>query len=262
MSRRFLLAVRAGVLGVCLLATLALTSCGDDSGPGTVAGVNTAAAASVCQPIKSDAVPTLAQPASRYSVSLDDLGLSFITDIPATVVITADLYATSPNTTTIFDSPEAGKKLLAEWGYLDGYETAYVPEGRQTAILNGSYNIHIESHLFKDPAGAKKAYDYFETKLKGSGSNRVTAPTMANDSSAWQRVYGKVNNTSVNAVYHQYIFRRGNLVTILLTYGAEGFMKVDNACQLATIADAKAVGQKPAVEPTPTSNFTPPAGSR
>ena len=85
---------------------------------------------------------------------------------------------------------------------------------------------------------------------------------MANDSSSWQRVYGKVNNTSVNAVYHQYIFRRGNLVTILLTYGAEGFMKVDTACQLATIADAKAVGQKPAVEPTPTSNFTPPAGSR
>jgi hypothetical protein len=253
MSRRLLLTLCA-----CAIVSPALAACGGDSGKGTVAGVNTAAATSVCQPIKSDAAPTLAQPAGKYSVSIDDLGVSFITDIPGTFVLTLDSYSK----VTIFDSPEAGKKLLADWGYLGGYETGYTPEGREVAVLNGAYRIHVESHLFKDGGGAKKAYDYFESRLSTAGSQKVSSASMANDSSAWQRVYGKVNNTSVNAVYHQYMFRRGNLVTILLTYGAEGFMKIDTACQLATIADAKALGQKSAVEPTPTANYTPPAGSR
>jgi hypothetical protein len=39
-------------------------------------------------------------------------------------------------------------------------------------------------------------------------------------------------------------------------------MKVDTVCQLATVADAKALGKKEPIEPTPTSNYTPPAGSR
>jgi hypothetical protein len=54
---------------------------------------------------------------------------------------------------------------------------------------------------------------------------------------------------------------RGNVVTVVLTKGAEGLMKVDTAWQLASIADAKELGARKTIVPTPTSNFTPAAAA-
>jgi hypothetical protein len=53
------------------------------------------------------------------------------------------------------------------------------------------------------------------------------------------------------------IFQRGNVVEIILTKGAQGFMKIDHPWELARIADEKLLGERSAIEPTPVSNFKP-----
>ena len=143
---------------------------------------------------------------------------------------------------------------------LGGYETGYTPEGREKAVLQGGFYSKFETHLFGDADGAKKAFDRFASYLKGTqGNQAVSALSVGNQSVAYQRIEGKVPNSSVNAVFHYLLFRRGNLVSVVFTYGAEGFMKIDSAHELAVMVDQKALGKSNAVEPTPTSNYTPPA---
>lgn len=202
------------------------------------------------------ASPKLDMPVSRFAVSQDDLGIDFIVDIPATFAVTAEEYAKGSS----FSSQADGLAMLTEWGYRGGYETGYTPEGREKAVLNGGYYSKVETHLFKDEEGAKKAFTYLEARVKGiSGNQAVTANPVGNQWAAFRRLSGKVPGTSVNAVYHQYLFRRGNLIAAVLTYGADGFIKAETSRELASMVDQKALGKKNAVEPTPTSNFTPAA---
>jgi hypothetical protein len=118
----------------------------------------------------------------------------------------------------------------------------------------------VEIHLFKDEPGAKKAFEYFENRLK-NGAQSVNSTPVGNQSSAWKTVSGKVRSSQVDAAYHRIVFRRGNMVAVVLTYGADPFMKVDRVRALAQMVDEKALGQKATVEPTPTGNFTPPANT-
>jgi hypothetical protein len=193
-----------------------------------------------------------------YSISQDDLGPGYITDIPATFVLDVQNYGK----TATFSSEQEGQDLLTKWGYLGGYETGYSPEGRDVAVLNGAYYIKVEVHLFKDETGAKKAFDYFENRLRQAQSAQpVTAAQLGNQSSAWRTVFGKVPNSSVDAAYHRIVFRRGNLVSVVLTYGADPFMKVDTVRSLAVMVDQKALGEKTATEPTPVSSFVTPTPS-
>ena len=244
----------------CVLALLGVgaTACGGSSNA-TLPSVATAGAGASSAP--SGATPTadspsvspvLQPPASQYSINLNDLGTAFITDIPATYVLTVDNYAA----TKTFTSVAEGKKDLTKWGYLGGYETGYSPEGRQTAVLQGQYYISVESHLFKTVDGATQAFAYFQDRLKGQ-SQPISGPPVGNESSIWKLVEGTVPTSTVPAVYHRLIFRRGNLVTIVLTYGADKFMTVNIVHDLAVIVDEKALGHKKAIAPTPTSNFTP-----
>lgn len=256
--RRLSLAFCAGALSVMGFATV---SCGGSNGaktisstPGTAstAAAGTSAAANTT-PEDPNASPILAAPASRYSINLDDLGTAFFTDISQTYVLTVDSYAT----TKAFDSAAEGKKDLTNWGYVGGYETAYIPEGRETAVLQGQYYITVESHLFKTADGAKQAYDYFNSKLKSSVSTLVSGPQVGNESAIWKLVTGTVPTSTTPVAYHRLIFRRGNLVSVVLTSGAEPFMTTQPVHDLAVIVDQKALGKKAAIEPTPTSNFTP-----
>jgi hypothetical protein len=251
MPRRLVLALCA-----CTLVLPAFAACGDDGSAdgGAVAGTTATNAPGNTNPGSS---PTLDGPASKYSVAIDDLGVNWITDIPFTFVLDIENYAP----TRTFSSAEEGKRLLNEWGYQSGYETGYSPEGRDTAVLNGGFYIRVESHLFETEKGATAAMAYFESIIKSTGANPVSADAVGNQSAAYTATFGTIGKSKVNAVYHHVIFRRGNLVTVVLTKGAEGFMKVDPARELAMIADQKALGQKPAVEPTPTSNYTPAAGN-
>jgi len=218
---------------------------------GTAAAGSSASANAT--PDDPNAAPVLKAPASLYSINLDDLGTAFFTDISQTYVLTVDNYSTSK----AFGSAAEGKKDLTDWGYLGGYETAYIPEGRETAVLQGQYYITIESHLFKTSDGAKQAYDYFNSKLKASVSTLVSGPQVGNESAIWKLVSGTIPTSTTPAAYHRLIFRRGNLVSVVLTSGADPFMTTQPVHDLAVIVDQKALGKKAVIEPTPTGNFTP-----
>jgi hypothetical protein len=252
MPRRLLLALCA-----CSLIVPAVAACGGDGGTAGASPTGTSAPGAAGSSNSSGSSLKLDGPASKYSVAITDLGVNWITDIPATYVLNIDNYAP----TRSFSSAEEGRRLLTEWGYQSGYETGYSPEGRDTAVLNGAFYVRVESHLFAAEAGAKAAMAYFESIIKSTGASPVSTGTVGNESAAFTATFGTIGKSKVNAVYHHVIFRRGNLVTVVLTKGAEGFMKVDPAREIALIADQKALGQKPAVEPTPTSNYTPAAGN-
>lgn len=251
MSRRRLPLV---FLACAALAAIA-AACGDES-PKTVTA-RTASPAVSAQGAASNASPTLAGPASKYSLLRDDVAKGYITDIPGTFVLDAKSYGK----TTIFDSPAAGEAKLTEWGYVGGFETGMTPEGRNTAILQGAFAINIESHLFKDEEGAKKAYAYFDARIKSSGAQQVKTDSVGNQSAAYTLIQGKFPSSNVDIAFHRVLFRRGNLVSVLLTIGAQPFMTVDPVYALAVVVDDKALARRDAIEPTPTSNYTPPANS-
>lgn len=242
---------------VCALALAPMfVACGDDDGGSGVSSQSPGSTSTSASAAVSTAAPKLSGPASKYSVSIDDLGITWITDIKGTFVIDDSGYGKVPS---LFQNAAEGSKRLKEWNYDSGYETAYSPEGRDDAVLKGGYYIMVESHLFKDEAGANKAFDYF-TQFIGTypGAQPVQMPVVGNKSAAYVTTTGKIAGTTANAVFHQVISVRGNLVTIILTRGAEGFMKVDYARALAAMADEKALGKRAAVEPTSTANFQTP----
>ena len=238
----------------------ALVSCGDDDADaaeptavpeGSPAVSATAAGNSAV--VHTDG--TYEAPASRFAVSQDDLETGqFITMIRSTYIFDADTYSDAP----IFDDHHAGMELLQSWGYLDGYETGYEPEGRGNAVLNGAEYVSVETHLFETEAGAEAAFEYFVSKLEQSGSTQVSAPSLGEASSAWRLVDGYVGSSSVHAAFHRVVMRRDNLVSVVMTWGAEPFMQLDDAIHYARIVEEKALGERPAVEPTPTSNYKPP----
>jgi hypothetical protein len=244
------------MLAVCALAlTPVFFACGDDDGGTGITG-GPSGGASQTPVAVSTASPTLASPASQYSVNIDDLGTNWITDIQGTVVIDAAGYAKTPR---LFASEADGVKKLKDWGYEGGYETAYSPEGRDQAVLNGAYYVSIESHLFATPDGAAKAYDYFTNFVKQTpGVQPVSIQPLGNKSLAFLTVTGTISGSTVKAAYHQVVTLRGNLITIALTKGAESFMKSDAAWEVAHMADEKALGTRPTSIPTPTSDYKTP----
>lgn len=197
--------------------------------------------------------PSLDTPASKYSIIQDDLPEGFITYIPGTYVLDTDDYAASK----IFVSTDEGKALLNQWGYLGGYETSYTPEGRERAVLAGAYYFAVETHLFDDESGAEAAYQHFHQKLTSSASTMVETAPLGNESTAWARQGDVIRGSSVPSLLHTVVFRRGNLLAVVSTFGAQPFMTVETSVSLATIVDEKALGERDAIEPTPTSNFTP-----
>jgi len=247
---------RLRTLAVCAIASLLplAAACGDGA-------ADTPAAAGKTPTVETTnpgVSPRLDPPASKYVVRVEDLGTNWITDIPSTLTVDAAAYAQ----TAVFKSAGDGEKLLKDWGYQGGYQTGYSPEGRDTAVLNGAYYIRTECHLFAQEAGAKQAYDYFVKFAAGQpGMQPVSMARVGNQSASYVMTLGTIGKSSIAAVYHQVIFQRGNLVCVVLTKGAEPFMKVDAAREIALISDKKALGQLDAPVPTPTSNYTPAAGN-
>lgn len=243
------------VLCACLPFIALATSCGGDddsaaASPGATAPAATSQSATPVGNVATDTTsePLLEAPASRYSILHEELGANFLLDHRNTYVLDARTYGGTPT----FASAKEGEALLNKWGYLGGYETAYEPEGRDTAVLSGRYYIAVESHLFSTASSASQAFTYFEARLRTArAAQEVTTIAIGNEHSAWKFVGEKVPGTSIVSAYHRLIFRRGNLVTIVQTYGSEGFMKVDVARTLAQFVDDKALGQRPSASPTP-----------
>ncbi len=255
MFRRLLLAICA-----CAALVSFSVACGDDDDDDATAPSASAASpsASVSDPVTRSATaaspntsgsPTVPGPASRYTLLLTDVGNGYFTDRSHTFLLRAEDYAGTP----AFPNPSEGRKLLKEWGYQGGFETGYEPEGRETDVLNGKYYVTVETHLFDAPAGAEKAFAYFENVLRAARkAEPVQASTLGNQSSGWKLTDAKIRGSSINGVFHRFILRRGNMVSIVQTWGAESFMRVDAVRGLAAIIDQKALGQKEAIEPTPT----------
>ena len=250
MPRRLLLAA-------CALAIVPLfVACGDDDDDGTggaVASVTTGtSSAQGTPPSNSTKSPTADGPASRYSVTNDEIGLRWFTDVAGT--ISYDLMALA-KTVDIFPSAGLGQKVLTDWGYLDGYQVRYIPEQRDEAVKLGLYYITIETHRYKTPEGAQKAYTYYTDSISASP---VEMAPLGNKSVGYSGFSGKIPRTTVNAEFKQIIFTRGNVVVIVLTTGAQGFMKMEYAWDLAQIVDQKILGETPSTAPTPTSNYQTP----
>lgn len=248
-------------LGACAAAFLLAAACGDSDPPAaTAAPGDTTATGSSPSPggganFDRTTEPKAAAPASKYTILHDDVGSGYLTDIRNTFVLDATAYAKTP----AFDSASDGESLLKQWGYVGGYESALTPEGGDPSLLNGAFAIRIESHLFGSADGAKKAYDYFVGRIQKSGAGAISAGPVGNQSSAWKGIADKIRNSSIDRAIHEIVFRRGNVVVLVLTIGADPLMKVDTVRSLALVVDQKALGTKQAVEPTPTSNYTPPA---
>ena len=234
-------------LSLAALVALSLVSCGDDAPSPTSEAAGGPTATPTAAANDASFAPQLDGPATKYTLLHEDLGPGYLTDVQGTFVLDAASYGA----TAAFDDAEQGRRTLEEWGYIGGFETGYIPEQRETAVLNGGYYINIESHLFEDEAGARAAFEYFADRIDSSPAERVSAPPLGNESAAWRLVSGRVPSSTVEAVFHRYLFRRGNLVVIVATWGAEPLMSIEHAFELARIVDEKALGLRPVTEPTP-----------
>lgn len=190
--------------------------------------------------------PSLAEPASQFSLFHADLGAGYLTDLDVTFEIDLPSYAQ----VRIFESPEQGERLLNEWGYIGGYETGYIPEGREQTVLLGGFYMNIETHLFESPDGAHEFYVYVNSRLK-LGSAEIEALELGNESTAWVREGEAIGTSEVRSVLYWYVFRRGNMVATVRTYGALGLLRVEPAEVLASIIDDKALGKRDRTAPTP-----------
>lgn len=246
----------------CCFFVPAFVACGDDDddtgAPAATTGTTAASPTSVA--LNPGTSPMLDAPASKYAIAVEDLFPigGWITSLNSTYVLTMENYPR----TRAFPSEDEGRRILEGWGWNGGYETGYAPEGRDTTVLNGGFYVNQECHIFEDEEGAKEAYAWMVARARSIPAQQpVSMPAIGNESAAFVADFGTIGNSPVVATFHQVIFRRGNVVSIVVTKGAQGLMRVDIARELSLITDQKALGQKPAVEPTPTSNYTPPAGN-
>lgn len=250
---------RRRLLAVCALAIVPVfAACGDDGGDdsdnGSTPGTTETAGQSVTAAVSS-ASPEVDGPASKYTITLDDIGISWFTDVKNVLVIDEQSYA---DTRDVFETAAEGHRLLKEWGFTDGYQTAYIPEGRDESVLTGSYYIVMETYRFETAEGAAKAYQYYRDSITSGGAPPVKSAPIGNQSVGFTAIGAKIPKTTVNAQFEQIIFQRGNVVSIVLTTGAQGFMKHEHAWKLAAMADEKILGVRSAIEPTPTSNYQTP----
>jgi len=234
------------VLAAVWAAAFALLACGDD-GNKTVESAGKLASSS--GGTVGGPEPMLQGPPSRFAILVDDLAPGNKPYVPSVQSLNAsDFVATAK----IFPSSAEGENVVNGWGYLDGYQTAYQPDGQLAAALSGAYYVNAEVYLFKTLDGARQAYQQFEKAYAASpGSEQQNTKGLGNQSSAWKLVSGTVGSSDVVAAYHRFVFRRGNLVGVVQTMGADPYMTIDRARDLAVVMDDRALTKRAAPTPTP-----------
>lgn len=198
--------------------------------------------------------PIVEGPASRFAPFVEDLpGDRFEVFPPETFGISAATFGlTGP-----FLSAQQGDTSARDWGYVEGYNLQYNPAGLLAGVLDGGYYVTIQVHLFETTAGAHSAFEAYREESTANDSDAVSAAALGNESAAFSLVQGTVGNSDTVAVYHRFIFRRGNVVAVVQTYGADPFMTIDSARDIAVMIDDRVLGNTPAVEPTPIPSVLP-----
>ena len=255
---------RRAVLGLAGAAgaTLLLAACGGGSNQTTrnaatlaAGGGKTSTPGSLSTGgVEGGPDPLLKGPAAKFAAAQAELSGSFKVVPPDTYGLSLDTYAAS----SFFSGTAEGTQLAKEWGFSEGYQVSMEPDGQLAGVLKGLHYLLMEIYLFDAQSGAKAAYDTYESRYaKATGSEQLKTRGLANQSSAWQLVKDTVGSSDLVAVYHRFLFRRGNMLAIAQTYGAQPFMTVDKARDVAVIIDERALGTRQAAEPTPARTTTP-----
>lgn len=195
--------------------------------------------------------PTLPGPASAYAPSLTEAPAGYQLRDNKTYSLTPLQFVA--DNSALFPSTEEGERTVEQWGFASGYQVELWPIGQLAEVVSGPPIYTVGVYLFDTTAGARLAFEKFE-EAYGSlpGSHRVEdAHPLANQSSAWAYPEGTVGVSDVEAIFHRFIFRRGNMVVTSQTLGGVPFMNIDKAREMARIVDDRALGDRPATTPTP-----------
>ncbi|MCA9820964.1 MAG: hypothetical protein KC482_02620 [Dehalococcoidia bacterium] len=188
-------------------------------------------------------------PASRYAPFLEEISRlgSFDVYPPETFGIAAATWSlTGP-----FSSITDGEAKAEEWGYNEGFNIQYQPRNLLAGVLQGNYYVTIQVHIFDTVEGAEQGFGAYETTTGNAGGDELSPKGLGNESFAYELKEGLVSRSEVVAVYHRFVFRRGNVVATVQTYGAEPFMTIDPAREVAVMIDDRILGNTEAIEPTP-----------
>lgn len=243
-------------------------ACGDDDGASdTVKNAATLAASGKATPTAGSSTGgvqggpelLLKGPAAKYAATQDELKAAYKVAPNETYGMGAETYAAS----SFFSGATEGNQLATAWGFAEGYQVSMEPDGQLAGVLKGGHYLTMEVYLFANQAGAKDAYDYYANRYSSAaGSEAVTTKGLANQSGAWQVIKGTVGASDLVGVYHRFLFRRGNMLVAVQTYGAQPFMTIDKARDIAVIIDERALGTRQATEPTPAGTATVPGMPR
>jgi hypothetical protein len=252
MRRRPLLILLVGMIliigGVALGFVL---TAGDDNGPDvsdTVSGQGTPRASRSTGGTDGGPETVSTGLASRFAPLLTELPGVNQVNVPDTFAMNLSSFAAS----YLFVNNSQGETLAKQWQILDAFQVAYQPRGLAADALQGRYFVTVETYLFNQVDGAKSAYAHMANLYKSNtGSVVEKAKGLGNESSGYSLTQGTIAASDMVAIYHRFLFRRGNVVTVVQTLGGTPFMTIDQARDIAVIIDDKILGKRQAIEPTP-----------
>lgn len=187
-------------------------------------------------------------PASRFSPARTELPGVYSVNVPETFTQNISTFASS----YLFSSNQQGAELGAKWRIIDGFKALYDPDGLAAGVVLGKYYVGVEVYLFEGTSGAVDAYDYMDKLFSGrAGTDRQDAKGLGNKSAGYRIIQGTVGTSDIPQVYHRFMVRRGNVIAIVQTTGAEPSMTIDKARDIAVIIDDRILGKREATEPTP-----------
>lgn len=248
-------AVSGVVIALAVTGVLILTG-GDGEDTGDTPNVSSAVSKSTAGSA-DDRRPQLGGPASRFIPTLQEMQPGSKTYPPNTYTMTPLAWGSNG----LFASPSEGEAKAEQLGYIDGYQVEYQPPGQLAGVLQGSWYTTVEIALFADATKAATAYALYEERYRTTGGSQLApAKRLGNQSSGWS-VIGKetVGPSDTLAIYHRFVFQRGNMVAMVQTMGGQPFMNIDPARDTAVLIDERATGGIPAFTPTPEQQATTPA---
>ena len=251
----------AATFTVLVLLLLTLAGCGNkdaapgDGEPGAGPTEPTTASASTTPgptPTPNDPAddrePFIAGAASSYAPSLDELPGDYRVNDGETYGLDSGGFITFGPFHTI----DEGQLFVDTHQYINGYTVLYEPDGLLAGVLEGRYFITIWVHIFASFEDAAAAYELFDTQSKAQeGAEIVPILPLANQSGASGVISGTVGDSPTAAEYHRVVFRRGNLIAVVQTFGSAPLINVNPARFVAGIIDERAVGEREAEAPTP-----------